>query len=316
MLLGLFFFFFLHMETKTLFVLLGPTAVGKTALSLRLADFLQSPIISADSRQMFADLPIGTAAPTPAEQALVPHHFVGQLPLTAYYSAAQYEKEALALIGRLFEQHDALLVSGGSMMYIDALCHGIDELPTISSAVRMALQQELTERGLAALCEELARLDPHYHATCDLQNPKRVVHALEIIRQSGQTYSQLRRGERKQRPFRIVKLGLNRPRAELFDRINQRTTQMMDQGFMEEAKRVLPYRDCNSLNTMGYKEMFAHFDGVMDLPTTLDRIRKNTRVYAKKQLTWFGKDETIRWFHPEEEKKILEFVSAQQCPIA
>ncbi|MCF0235151.1 MAG: tRNA (adenosine(37)-N6)-dimethylallyltransferase MiaA [Bacteroidaceae bacterium] len=285
---------------KTLYVVLGPTAVGKTQLSLSLAERLGSPIISADSRQMFRDLPIGTAAPTAAEQQRVPHHFVGQLALDAYYSAAQYEQEALALIDHLFATHSALVVSGGSMLYIDALCHGIDALPTISAQVRAEVLQRYEEKGLDHLLDELRLHDPEYYEVVDRRNAKRVIHALEIIYESGTTYTSLRLGERKQRPFDIVKIGLQRPREELFDRINRRTTQMVEDGFIEEARAVYPFRHLNSLNTVGYKELFQHFDGHWPLDMALDRIRKNTRVYAKKQMTWFAKDSTIRWQHPDE----------------
>lgn len=285
---------------NTLFVVVGPTAVGKTAFSIALAEQLHSPIISADSRQMFLDLPIGTAAPTPEEQARVHHYFVGQLPLDAYYSAAQYEQEALALTDELFRSHDALVVSGGSMLYVDALCRGIDHIPTISPAVRTQMLRRYEQEGLPSLLDELQRLDPDYYAIVDRCNAKRVIHALEIIHESGTTYTSLRTGQHRERPFRIIKIGLNRPREELFARINERTTMMVEQGFIDEARRVYPFRHLNSLNTVGYKELFQVFDGNWQLDMALDRIRKNTRVYAKKQLTWFAKDPTIHWVHPDE----------------
>lgn len=294
-----------------LFVLLGPTAVGKTALSLHLAEHLGSPILSADSRQMFRDIPIGTAAPTPAEQKRVAHHFVGTLDLEDYYSAAQYEQEALALTDDLFHKHRALLVSGGSMMYIDALCQGIDDIPTIIPEIRAAMLARYEQEGLPPLLEELERLDPEYASIVDPHNHKRVIHALEVITQTGQTLTSFRQGRKKERPFRIVKIGLNRPRPELFDRINLRTSLMVEQGFIDEARRVMPYRHCNSLNTVGFKEMFQHLDGEWALDFTLDRIRKNTRVYAKKQLTWFQKDSSITWFHPDDVDAILTHVDNQ-----
>lgn len=298
----------------TLFILLGPTAVGKTALSLHLAEYLGCPILSADSRQMFRDIPIGTAAPTLQELQRVPHHFVGTLGLEDYYSAAQYEQEALALAQRLFEQHPALVVSGGSMMYIDALCQGIDDIPTILPEVRQALLLRYQNEGLTPLLHELQKLDPEYAALVDPHNHKRIVHALEVITQTGQTLTSFRQGRKKERPFRIVKIGLNRPRPELFERINHRTTLMVEQGFIDEARRVLPYRHCNSLNTVGFKEMFQHLDGTWPLDFTLDRIRKNTRVYAKKQLTWFQKDESIRWFHPDESDELMRYVHTHLSP--
>lgn len=294
---------------KTLYVLQGPTAVGKTELSLLIAEHLGCPIISADSRQMYRDIPIGTAAPTAEEQQRVRHYFVGNLPLDASYNAAQYESEALALAEELFRHHDRLLVSGGSMMYLDALCHGIDRMPDVPPALRQELRQRVETEGLASLVADLRRLDSEYAERCDLQNPVRVVHALEMCIITGTTYSSFRRREREaaapQRPFRIVRIGLNRPREELFDRINRRVDRMVQQGFIEEARRVSPYRHLNSLNTVGFKEMFRYLDGEWELPFTLDRIRKNTRVYAKKQLTWFLRDASVRWFHPEADRAAL-----------
>lgn len=294
--------------TKTLFVLSGPTAVGKTELSLRLAEHLDCPILNADSRQMFRELPIGTAAPTAAEQARVPHYFVGNLGLEDYYSAARYEEEALALMEELFQTHDHLLMSGGSMMYVDAVCKGIDDIPTISPEVRAEVLARFEREGLDRMLAELRLADPVYYAEVDLRNHKRVVHALEVIYQSGKSFSSFRTGQRKERPFRVVHLGLERPRPELFDRINRRTTMMVEAGFIEEARRVFPYRHCNSLNTVGYKEMFRYIDGEWELDFALDRIRKNTRVYAKKQMTWLAKNPDIRWFHPDEMNAVLQYV--------
>lgn len=318
------------MDSKTLFVVLGPTAVGKTDVSLALAEHLQSPVISADSRQMFRDIPIGTAAPTAAEQSRVEHFFVGNLALDDYYSASRYEAEALEVIVRLFEQgKNNLVLSGGSMMYIDAVCNGIDVMPEISPEIRNALKAEFAADGLAPLVEELKRLDPEYAAKCDLKNHVRVIHALEICRQTGRTYTSFRSGDNADnspetaetaagrsasaspRPFRIVKIGLDRPREELFDRINRRVTEMVEQGFIDEARRVYPWRNYNSLNTVGFKELFRHLDGEWPLDMALDRIRKNTRVYAKKQLTWFRRDASIRWFHPEHLDEIIEYVDQQ-----
>lgn len=300
------------MDSKTLFVLLGPTAVGKTEASLALAEHLQSPVISADSRQMFRDLPIGTAAPTPEEQSRAEHFFVGNLALDDYYSASRYEAEALDIITRLFEQGKSnLVLSGGSMMYIDAVCNGIDEMPDVTPEIRNALKEELAATGLEPLVAELQRLDPDYAAECDLHNPVRVVHALELCRQTGQPYSSFRKRTTAQRPFRIVKIGLDRPREELFDRINRRVTAMVEQGFIDEARRIYPWRNYNSLNTVGYKELFRYLEGEWPLEMALDRIRKNTRVYAKKQLTWFRRDASIRWFHPDHLDEIIEYVDRQ-----
>lgn len=304
-----------------LFVLLGPTAVGKTEVSLRLAEHLGCPIVSADSRQMFRDIPIGTAAPTPEEQGRVKHYFVGQLTLEDYYSASRYESEALDVIQSHFAAGgDAMLLSGGSMMYIDAVCDGIDEMPDVRDDIRNALKEEYAANGLEPLVAELQQRDPQYAAQCDLQNHVRVIHALEICRQTGNTYTSLRTRNNRRctrvcetdhpsiRPFRIVKIGLDRPREELFDRINRRVTAMVEQGFIDEARRVLPWRQYNSLNTVGYKEIFKYFDGEWPLDMTLDRMRKNTRVYAKKQLTWFRRDPSIHWFHPDKIDDIIAFV--------
>ncbi len=287
------------MNRKTLIVILGPTAVGKTELSLRMAEFLHCPILSADSRQLYRDLPIGTAAPTADELARVKHHFIGTLALEDYYSAAQYETDALLLLEEHFRTHDFALLSGGSMLYVDAVCQGIDDIPTISAPVREMVRLNWETKGLAALQDELRALDPEYHAICDLQNPKRVVHALEVCHESGRTYTSLRTAARKERPFRIVKIGLQREREELFSRINARVGQMVEQGFLEEARRVLPWRHCNALNTVGYKELFRYFDGEWSLEEALEKIRRNTRVYAKKQITWFKKQDDIRWYHPD-----------------
>ena len=285
---------------KTLLVLLGPTGVGKTDLSLSIAEALTTSIVNADSRQLYRDIPIGTAAPTPQQLARVPHHFVGILPLDEYYSAARFEEEALNVLQREFETHDVVLLSGGSMLYLDAVCKGIDDIPTVRPDVRQRMRQRLADEGLTALAAELTRLDPTYAAEADLCNPKRVVHALEIITQSGRTYSSFRTGKAKHRPFRILKIGLDRPREELFSRINNRVDAMLADGLLDEVRRVYPLRHLNALNTVGYKELFLHLSGEWTLPFALDKIRRNTRVYAKKQLTWFRRDDSITWFHPDD----------------
>lgn len=306
-----------------LFVVLGPTAVGKTEVSLQLAEHLGCPIVSADSRQMFRDIPIGTAAPTAEEQSRVEHHFVGNLGLEDYYSASRYESEALAVIEEGFKRHNGrMLLSGGSMMYIDAVCDGIDQMPDIRDDIRQGLKDEYAAHGLQPLVAELQQRDPEYAAQCDLQNHVRVIHALEICRQTGQSYSSLRKRENikctrahatdhpSPRPFRIVKIGLDRDRDELFSRINCRVGAMVQQGFIEEARKVIPWRQYNSLNTVGFKELFRYLDGEWPLEMTLDRIRKNTRVYAKKQLTWFRRDDSIHWFHPDQLNAIKAFVDS------
>ena len=298
---------------KTLIILLGPTGVGKTELSLRIAESLHTEILSADSRQLYHDLPIGTAAPTAAQLAHIKHHFVGTLKLEDYYSAAQYESESLALLESLFKSHDHVVMTGGSMMYIDAICKGIDDIPTIPETIREKMIQRLKEEGLETLLKELEKLDPEYYALVDKQNHKRVVHALEIIETAGCTYTSLRKrdkiqGAERTRPFRILKIGLDRPREELFERINLRVEEMLKEGILEEAKNVFPYRELNSLNTVGYKEMFEVLKGNWELRFAIERMKKNTRVYAKKQLTWFRKDTQIHWFHPDKEIEILNLI--------
>ena len=293
---------------NTLFVLLGPTAVGKTELSLKIAETLGSPIINADSRQLYRDIPIGTAAPTAEQMQRVRHYFVGTLGLEEYYSAAVYEQQVIELLPALFSETPRVLLSGGSMLYIDAVCRGIDDIPTVNEETRTLMHQRLADEGLERLCNELRLLDPEYYRKADLRNTQRIVHALEICYQTGRPYSSFLSQQAKQRPFRIVKIGLLRPREELFSRINQRTLQMMDLGFEQEARRVYPLRHLNSLNTVGYKEMFRYISGEWSLPQTIEKIQRNTRVYAKKQMTWFQRDPDINWFRPDEEEKILDFV--------
>ena len=286
---------------KTLQVILGPTGVGKTAYALRQAERLGCPILNADSRQLYRQLPIGTAAPTAEEQARVRHYFVGTLDLEQTYSAAQYEADALALLDALFRDHDTVVLSGGSMLYIDAVCRGIDDIPTVQPETRLHLRQRLEAEGLEALLAELRLLDPVYYAECDRRNTQRVVHALEICYQTGRPFSAFRTGQVAQRPFRIEKIGLWRERPVLFDRINRRVGAMVEAGLVEEARSVLPFRHLNALNTVGYKELFQYFDGQWTLDFALEKIRRNTRVYAKKQLTWFKKDPDVRWVNLDEE---------------
>ena len=296
---------------KTLITLQGPTGVGKTELSLRLAEFFDTCILNADSRQVYRDIPIGTAAPTEAERQRVPHHFVGMLALDDYYSAAQYESDVLQLLNdEVFPQKDVAILSGGSMMYIDAVCKGIDDIPTIDAETREMMRERYEREGLEPLAEELRLLDPDYYAKCDIRNPKRVVHALEICYMTGRTYTSFRVRRKAHRPFRIIKVGLQREREELYDRINRRVDSMMQDGWLDEARRVLPFRHCNSLNTVGYKELFKYLDGEWELDFALEKIRRNTRVYSRKQMTWFRRDEEVRWFHPEDANGILDYLQA------
>ena len=296
-------------SAKTLIVITGPTAVGKTALCLDIAQHFGIPVINADSRQIYKELKIGTASPTIEQMRRVPHYFVGSLSLHDYYSASLFEQQVLEILQREFEHSDYALLTGGSMMYIDAVCNGIDDIPTVDDATREALKARLSSEGLEPLVEELRQLDPEYYEIVDKQNPRRVVHGLEICLMTGKTYTSFRKREKKERPFRIVKIGLNRDREELYNRINQRVDQMMTDGLLDEAQRLYPMRHMNALNTVGYKEMFAYIDGTWTLEEAVERIKGNTRRYARKQLTWYKKDEQIRWFHPDEIEQIYSYIS-------
>ena len=299
--------------SKTLVVLLGPTGVGKTDLSIRLADTFRMPIINADSRQIFREIPIGTAAPTAEQLARVKHYFVGTHQLTDYYSASAYEQDVLRLFKPQPEGEglEMALLTGGSMMYIDAVCNGIDDIPTVDDQTRDWMKQRLADEGLPALVEELRTLDPEHYEIVDRQDPRRVVHALEICHMTGRTYTSFRTNTKKERPFRIIKIGLNRPREELYNRINLRVDQMIADGLLDEARRVYPLRHMNALNTVGFKELFAYLDGVWTLQEAVERIKGNTRRYMRKQLTWFKRDDQIAWFHPQQEGEIISFIQQQ-----
>lgn len=283
---------------KTLIVITGPTGIGKTDTAINVARHLGTEIISADSRQIYRGIPIGTACPTAEELAAVKHHFINILNLDEYYSAAQYESDVLELLPKLFERHDYVVMCGGSMMYVDAVCNGIDDIPTVSDDVRNEAYSILETEGLEEVTRRVKEVDPEYYEIADKQNAKRLVHALEIYMQSGKPFSSFRTGAKKERPFRILKYSLEMPREELFARINSRVDKMMELGLEEEARSVYHLRHLNSLNTVGYKEMFAYFDGTMDFITARERIKKNTRVYAKKQMTWYAKDPDIIYLHP------------------
>lgn len=286
---------------RTLLVVLGPTGVGKTAVSLALARRFNAPIVSSDSRQIYRELPIGTAAPTADELAVAPHYFIATHSVTDAYSAGQYELDAIQLLEKeLFPNHPVVILSGGSMMYVDAVCKGLDAIPSIDESIRNFWQEEFHTNGLSFLQEELLRLDPEHYRQVDLQNHKRVIHALEVCTQTGRPYTELRTGQVKQRSFTIRKIGLNRPRPELYERINLRVDQMMEQGLLEEARRVYPHRHLNALNTVGYKELFDYFDGTWPLDFAIDMIKQNSRRYAKRQLTWYNRDPEIEWYHPDE----------------
>lgn len=278
-------------------------------MCLDIAQHFGIPIINADSRQIYKELKIGTASPTIDQMRRVPHYFVGSLSLHDYYSASLFEQQVLELLEREFEHSDYALLTGGSMMYIDAVCNGIDDIPTVDDETRETMKRRLANEGLEALVEELKQLDPEYYEIVDKQNPRRVVHGLEICLMTGKTYTSFRKRDKKQRPFRIVKIGLNRNREELYNRINQRVDQMMIDGLLDEARRLYPMRQMNALNTVGYKEMFAYIDGTWTLEEAVERIKGNTRRYARKQLTWYKKDEQIRWFHPDEIEQIYSYIS-------
>lgn len=297
---------------NSLVVLLGPTGVGKTEVALQIAEHLQSPIINADSRQLFAEIPIGTAAPTKEQQERVKHYFVGTLHLTDYYSAAKYEEDVLQLLNQHFKHQQVALLSGGSMMYIDAVCQGIDDIPTVDEATRRLMKRKLETEGLDALVAELKVLDPEHYKIVDLHNPRRVVHALEICHMTGNTYTSYRKNTKKIRPFNIIKIGLNRPREEMYERINNRVLNMMNQGLIEEAKAVYPQKGLNALNTVGYKELFAYFDGDIPLDDAILKIQSNTRQYMRKQVTWFKRDNQIKWFSPTNIEEIINYIDDQR----
>ena len=276
-----------------------------------LATHFGIPIINADSRQIYRELKIGTARPTEEQMQQIKHYFVGTLGLEDYYSASLFEQQVLELLSQLFQTHDYALMTGGSMMYIDAVCDGIDDIPTIDDETRALMKRRLDEEGLERLCEDLKKLDPEYYQMVDKQNPRRVVHALEICTMTGQTYTSFRRREKRERPFRIIKIGLKRPREELYARINQRVDEMMAGGLLEEVKTMYPKRSLNALNTVGYKELFDYIDGRWSLEEAVERIKGNTRRYARKQLTWYKKDDQIRWFHPDEITTIIDYIISQ-----
>ena len=287
--------------SKTLVLILGPTGVGKTELSLRVAEHYACPILNCDSRQVYRDIPIGTAAPTPSEQARVKHYFVATRELNENYNAGQYERDATELMIRLFEDHDVLVMTGGSMLYADAVCNGLDDLPSIPEAIRADVKRQYDANGIQWLQSEVQRLDPDYWQMVDQQNPTRLMHCVELCLTTGQAYSALRTNTRKQRSFRIVKVALERPRAEVYARINERVKQMIANGLVEEARRVYPLRHLNSLQTVGYKELFAFFDGEYDLNRAVELIQQNTRHYAKRQLTWFRRDKEIIWLNANDD---------------
>lgn len=288
--------------------------MGKTDLCIRLAHLFSAPIVNADSRQVYREMKIGTARPDEAELAQARFYFVGNLSITDYYSAARYEQDALRLLAELFRTSDYVILSGGSMMYVDAVVKGIDDIPTVPDDIRADMKQRLESEGLEALGDELKRLDPEYHAIVDLKNPRRVLHALEICHSTGRTYTSFRVRACKPRPFNIIKIGLNIPRPRLFERINGRVDKMIAEGLVDEARELYPQRGLTALNTVGYNEMFKYFDGEMTLSVAIERMKKNTRVYAKKQLTWYKRDEEMTWFGPDDFDSIVEYIKSKSVP--
>lgn len=295
---------------KTLIVILGPTGIGKTELSLQVAEHLATPIINADSRQIFSEIPIGTAAPTREQQSRVKHYFVGNHHIDDYYSASMFEEDVMKTLEHIFKESDTALMSGGSMMYIDAVCNGIDDIPTIDEQTRATMKYRLETEGLAALLEELKVLDYEHWKIVDHNNPRRVVHALEICKMTGKTYTSFRQNITKKRPFNIVKIGLTLDRATLYDRINRRVEEMIEHGLEAEARSLYDKRELNALNTVGYKEMFEYFDGTTTLEEAIFKIQSNTRRYCRKQQTWFKRDPSIKWFNPCEIKEIIKHIDS------
>lgn len=296
----------------TLVIVLGPTGVGKTELCLQLAKHLGTPVINADSRQIFAELPIGTAAPSKEQQRRVKHFFVGNHHIQDYYNVSMYEEDVLKLLPQIFHSHShRALLSGGSMMYIDAVCKGIDDIPTVDEHTRTLMKQRLSGEGLPTLVAELKRLDPEHWEIVDKKNPRRVIHALEICHMTGRTYTSFRTNQIKRRPFNIIKIGLDRDREELYERINNRVLKMMEEGLEDEARALYPLRGLNALNTVGYKELFAFFDGSINREEAVRQIQSNSRRYMRKQLTWFKHDEQIRWFHPDNIKEIINYLDCR-----
>jgi len=292
----------------TLIVVLGPTGVGKSDISIQLAKHYQTDIISADSRQFFRELCIGTAVPPAADLELVTHHFIQSKSIHDYYNVSDFETEAIQMMSHLFQTKNPLILSGGSMLYLDTICKGIDDIPTVDPNIRNEVIRWYEVNGIDALRERLLQIDPEYYQIVDRSNPKRMLHAVEIYEMTGQTFTSFRKNTIKERPFRILKIGINQDREVLYNRINLRVERMMEAGLLDEARAVYPFRNLNSLNTVGYKELFAYFDGDCTLPEAIDLIQRNTRKYARKQLTWFRRDPEIEWFEPEQIQEIISHI--------
>ena len=303
--------FAMQTEKKTLIVVLGPTASGKTSLSIEVAKHFGVPVLSCDSRQFYREIPVGTAAPTPKEQDGVPHHFVGDRSVTEHYNCGRYEEDALKLLDKLFLQHNQVVMVGGSGLYIDAVCEGMDDIPTVDPSIRPALQERFEREGLESLLTDLQTHDPEYHEKVDRCNPARVIRALEVCVGTGKSYTELRKGGIRKRPFDVVKIGVDMPREELYDRINRRVDAMLDAGLEEEAQTVYPLREHNALQTVGFREFFAHFDGEISREETVELIKRNSRRYAKRQMTWFGRDGNIAWFAKDDTAKAIQHIETE-----
>ncbi|CCY66339.1 tRNA (adenosine(37)-N6)-dimethylallyltransferase MiaA [Marseilla massiliensis] len=293
---------------KTLIVIVGPTGVGKTELCLKVAEAFGTVIVNADSRQIFKEIPVGTAAPTIAERRRIRHFFVGNLHIDQYYNASMFENDVIALLDTLFKEKDYVIMSGGSMMYVDAVCNGIDDIPTVDTATRSKVMREYEEKGLDYICGRLEELDPEYYSIVDKRNPKRVIHAVEICLSTGRTYTSFRVNAKKDRPFNIIKVGLTLDREQLYERIDGRVDRMVADGLIQEAEKMYPYRNLNSLNTVGYKELFDYFDGKCTLEEAVFRIKCDTHKYCRKQLTWFKRDKDIHWFSPNNVEEIINYI--------
>lgn len=294
---------------KTLIVIVGPTAVGKTSTAIEVAKYFRTEIVSADSRQLFKEMRIGTAVPESEELAAVPHHFIQTLSIKDYYSSYEYEQDVLSLLEQLFFKHDVVVLTGGSMLYIDAVCKGIDDIPTISESVREQVEEDYKNKGLEYLQQKLKELDPVFYEQVDLQNPKRLLHAVEVCVESGKTYSSLRRNKPKKRFFDIVKIGLDRDRENLYNRINKRVDLMLSEGLEDEVLELYLFKGLNALKTVGYKELFGYFDKDYDKKEAIRLLKRNSRHYAKRQLSWFRRDEDIKWFHPQEISDIIAYIT-------
>lgn len=299
------------MAQKTLIVIIGPTAIGKTDLCIDLAESFNTEIISADSRQIYKELNIGTAKPGEDELNRVKHHFIGTKSIFDYYTAGMFELDVLKLLEDLFKKHEQVIMTGGSGLYINAVCEGIDALPKVDPEIRNKLIKQYEQEGIQSLRQDLKRLDPDYYEMTDLKNPKRLLKALEITVMTGKPYSSFLTNPNKKRPFNILKIGLNRDRQELYDIINKRVDQMVNKGLLDEAKALYKHRKLNAMNTVGYKELFDYFDGNINYERAIELIKRNTRRYAKRQITWFSRDKEIKWFHPNDQEKIKQYINQQ-----